>query len=169
MHVFCTGPSPLVQLECPSGSYCPAASKQPLTCSPLAVCSAGSQRYLHVGCLVLLAVVLPMLFLAPLCFSTARCSCTRSAAAEQDVAEAVPGQSTGVATRGAALLAAIHSGPRTVVQFKQLRASVDVSGVPLVTIDGLSGSIAPGTLTAVMGPSGAGQLTCTAEGAQRAT
>ncbi len=139
---------------CFSGHYCPPGSIGPRPCSALASCPAGSDRYMHWGCLVLLAL-LPMLFFGDSIARWVRSRLRSSHAAHADTRKSVEGSGEQPA---APLPSASVSVPQLQLTFDRLQASVRVSGVDRPILSDVSGRFAAGRLIAVMGPSGAGKV-----------
>jgi len=141
---FC--PTTTEQIECPEGYYCPTGSVVPVECSPFSACPAGSYRQLNVGCLVLLALLLPVLLFLPQLQSKLTRASTPYAL--KDAGRGLPStKSSG----------AIPPPVPLSIAFRDLTASVSVSGTRLRILDGLSGSFPAGSLTAILGPSGGGK------------
>jgi ABC-type cobalamin/Fe3+-siderophores transport system ATPase subunit len=139
-------PGGFAKVVCPAGSYCPDRSAEPTQCRSIASCPQGSTREVVwvplLVCLLLLVGLAVGLRAARTALTTPR-----------------PVGKAAVAAPGTAAPAAASVGggslPRIAVSFTDLRLTTRGN----VRMDGVSGAVAPGRLTAIMGGSGAGKTT----------
>lgn len=167
-------PNATQQLECPSGYFCPGGVATPIKCPGAAICPAGSKTPRDLGPLVALILVyiavavIRALYLrvwrlrghvpgeVQLGRSQAFSATSAQTAGSVDASRAMD-------TKPLAEHFRTVSGPDSMsinIAFNQLRVTLP----PLpgqrqgkVLLEGVSGELRPGTVTAIMGPSGAGK------------
>ena len=159
-------PTVAEELECPSGNYCPPGTVLPRPCSGLASCPAGSERYMHWGSLLLLAVLLPGLALMPKVYDRyngwarrkARSATGGSGGATKQPLSPSPSPSPEPGQNGtAAATPILDNVPRMEIEFNNVAASIAINGTRKPILADVTGHFRAGRLIAVMGPSGAGK------------
>ena len=144
---FCAGGAH--REPCPAGSYCPERSSEPLRCRGIAHCPAGAFREVV---WVPLFVCLALLVALVAARGAVRAALTRpgggGGGAKQQPAPAADGGAPPAA-------AALPPVPRIGLVFESLRLVTRGN----VRMDDVSGVVAAGRVTAIMGGSGAGKTT----------
>eukprot|EP01033_Poteriospumella_lacustris_P019313 gene19313-13966_t len=178
-------PSPSEQIKCPEDHYCPIGQSKPIKCGAMTACAAGSSKKREWGSLLSLvigdiAAVILYCFLVwykarqqqsikdrcaviPINTPTAEEGDTgrRTESVLDDVegGKMVKGQRTATEVLCEGFDRARGKLPLLILEFEQLSLTVpgDASKgrKPLTILTGVTGSIRPGKVTAIMGPSGA--------------
>uniref|UniRef100_A0A7S1LB71 ABC transporter domain-containing protein n=1 Tax=Neobodo designis TaxID=312471 RepID=A0A7S1LB71_NEODS len=143
------------KLVCPKGSRCPFGTTDPFECSALSYCPEGSRQERFVG--VVLVIVLVDAALAAALFFIYRRGEAESPLAD-DISKMTPEEAaSGVA---AFVREALGDAAPVHVSFQNLRVTLPENhktspGKSL--LQGVSGNVRAGQVTAIMGPSGAGK------------
>ncbi|CAE8641796.1 unnamed protein product [Polarella glacialis] len=155
-------------LICPARHYCAQKSKKPIPCSPLASCPEGSakeltQDWVNVGLLVcLLALAAPALLPS----TYRQCGIVRPPSS-RDLDQSPEAKSPHRFRRSAYSQLdeflktddenCLDDDAGVSIQFQDLSLYVPIGGQEVRVVSELSGSMQAGTLTAIMGSSGAGK------------
>jgi ABC-type multidrug transport system ATPase subunit len=176
-------PNSTIKIKCPSGHFCPHGSIKPHKCPAMAICAEGSDRPREYGPLIILVIVFIALCVVRHLYltrwrlrgHTPGSSIINVPGApahipfEEDVLEqpALTASTSMVlnTSRSAATLArqfrGVNDGQSSIrIDFSNLRVTLPHRGPnqeELVLLESVSGSLKPGTVTAIMGPSGAGK------------
>lgn len=149
-----------VSLQCPQGYYCPIGSAEPIECPWLSMCAPGTIQPRQVGILLVLLLVdfaLGAAFIAYYRFRQYKHQKSFSIVAEtsEENLEAPPSRTaTQVLIEGFNLA----RGNQSLLNFTFKDVGLSLSNGKKI-IEGVSGVIRSGEVTAIMGPSGAGKTT----------
>jgi len=171
-------PNATTQLKCPSGYYCPGGVTSPVACPGAAVCLEGSKTPRDLGPLIALVLVYICIVVIRLMYlrSWRQRGHVPGEVSTLDMYAKAPIEPSSIAGSAVEMTSsksesnalAEHfrsvSGPDSMsisMAFNQLRVSLPPQpgqgGEGKVLLEGVSGSLRPGTVTAIMGPSGAGK------------
>jgi len=143
--------TPATAIECPSGSYCNVGTFKKQECGALALCPPGRKipieaLWVMISAPIAIILIVSGLFLRSksLKRNVTRVSSTTALDAGRDINLNIQVQTDRLA---------LH------VRFEDIGVAVGQGEERKVVLKGLSGEFTPGSVTAIMGPSGAGKTT----------